>query len=171
MNKNELIAFADGTIANAGLVIEASDNYIKKIEMACLAAARIPSIFPCLGIVTSTFGNRSSPTSRSVMEFHNGIDIASGYGAKIKAAADGTVINSCYNGSYGYVVVINHANGYSTHYGHNSKLCVKNGQAVKKGDVIALMGSTGRSTGVHVHFEVLYNGVPINPYSIIKGGS
>ena len=167
----DILTLADMSIMDADLLISDAECYIKKIQLAQQAAARMPAIFPCLGIITSTFGRRNSPTSRGVIEFHNGIDISSAYGTKIKASADGIVTTSCYYGSYGNVVVIKHGNGYSTLYGHNSKLLVKKGQSVKKGDVISLMGSTGRSTGVHVHFEVLYNNTPINPYSIIKGGN
>ena len=89
-------------------------------------------------------------------------------GTRVLAVADGIVSHTGNDGGYGRLVEITHGNGYVTRYAHNAKLLVKPGQTVKRGDAIALMGSTGRSTGTHVHFEVLRDGRPMNPLSFVK---
>lgn len=100
---------------------------------------------------------------------HNGIDIAIPIGTPIYASDDGIVEKSGWNtGGYGYMVLINHGNGIKTRYGHNSKLFVSAGEEVHKGDVISLGGSTGRSTGPHLHFEVIVGGVVVNPFLYVK---
>jgi len=112
--------------------------------------------WPAHGLITSTFGPRWD-------EFHRGIDIAVPYGSVVRAAEDGVVTRSGWYYGYGRVVVIDHANGLTTLYGHNSRLLVSAGDRVEKGQPIALAGSSGRSTGPHVHFEVHVNGRPVNP--------
>ena len=94
---------------------------------------------------------------------HTGIDLAAPYGTPIKAAGDGRVVFADTKPVYGRTVIIDHGSGMITHYGHNSKLLVEEGEQVQKGDIIALMGSSGRSTGPHVHFALEYNGEFINP--------
>ena len=94
---------------------------------------------------------------------HSGLDIAAPKGTKIKVAASGTVTFSGYSGGYGNVVKVSHGNGIMTYYAHCSALYVKKGQTVTAGDVIAAVGSTGNSTGNHLHFEVVKNGVSLNP--------
>lgn len=98
---------------------------------------------------------------------HKGIDLAANKGTSIYAVADGTVTYAGYDSDYGYSVIIKHKNGLSTRYAHASKLCVENGQTVSQGDVIAYVGSTGYSTGNHLHFEVIVNGSRVNPISYI----
>ncbi|MEE1239649.1 MAG: peptidoglycan DD-metalloendopeptidase family protein [Acutalibacteraceae bacterium] len=98
---------------------------------------------------------------------HKGMDLAADKGTPIYAVADGTVTFSGYDKNYGYCVVISHGNGLSTRYAHASKLCVSSGQTVSQGDVIAGVGSTGYSTGNHLHFEVMVNGTRVNPISYI----
>jgi murein DD-endopeptidase MepM/ murein hydrolase activator NlpD len=102
------------------------------------------------------------------MEFHTGIDIANSYGTRIVATAKGVVTQTGYTNGYGNMVMINHGNGFVSIYGHNSSVSVEVGQTVEKGQTIARMGSTGRSTGVHVHFEIRQNGTAINPYNILN---
>ena len=116
-------------------------------------------VTPVSGIITSRFGNRESIRSSG----HTGLDIAAPAGTPIKAAADGTVLFAGYSGGYGYVVKLNNGNGVQTYYGHCSKLYVSTGEKVKAGDVIAAVGSTGNSTGNHLHFEVRVNGNEVNP--------
>ncbi len=115
------------------------------------------------GTITSRFGSRESIRSSP----HRGMDIAAPYGTSIKAAASGTVTLSGWNGSYGYCVKISHGNGTETVYGHCSSLLVSVGQKVSKGQVIARVGSTGNSTGNHLHFEVRKNGVLYNPQNYV----
>ena len=113
-------------------------------------------------VVTSEFGNRIDPITGQ-RDGHTGMDLAVPSGTPVRAALDGTVTLSQYYGSYGYCVMIDHGNGLTTLYGHNSRLLVSVGQTVQVGDVISLSGSTGRSTGPHLHFEVRVNGERTNP--------
>ena len=113
-------------------------------------------------VVTSEFGNRIDPITGQ-RDGHTGMDLAVPTGTPVRAALDGTVTLSKYYGSYGYCVMIDHGNGLTTLYGHNSRLLVSAGQTVQAGDVISLSGSTGRSTGPHLHFEVRVNGERTNP--------
>lgn len=125
-----------------------------------------PSIWPTEGFVTSKFGYRSSPfTGQS--SFHKGLDIAAPPGTPIYAPARGTVTAAGADGAYGLSVDISHGGGLSTKYGHMSKFVVKAGQAVERGQLIGHVGSTGRVTGPHLHYEVRINGVPTNPYAYI----
>ena len=120
--------------------------------------------WPVSGTITSRYGSRKMFGGTS---FHGGIDIANSYGTDIVAADGGTVIYAGWMSSYGYLVQIDHGNGYVTYYGHNSSLVVSVGDKVYKGQHIAEMGSTGRSTGNHCHFEVRYNGERQNPMNYL----
>ena len=113
--------------------------------------------------VTGTISSRYGVSSKIRVSTHTGLDIAAATGTPIKVVADGTVTFAAYNGSYGYLVKVDHGNGVETWYGHTSKMLVKAGQEVKSGDTIALVGSTGNSTGPHLHFEVRINGEHVNP--------
>lgn len=112
--------------------------------------------------ITSAFGKRNKPNAKAT-SVHRGIDIGVPMGSNVLAAEAGTVVTAGYNSSYGYYVTINHGGGYVTLYAHNSKLLVSKGASVKRGQVIAKAGSTGNSTGPHIHFEVMVNGVCQNP--------
>ncbi len=125
-----------------------------------------PSIHPTEGWLSSGFGYRISPFT-GLREFHKGLDIAGRKLTEIIATADGIVTFAGKNGFYGKMVKIDHGHGMLTRYGHLHKIMKKRGEAVKRGDVIALMGNTGRSTGPHLHYEVLLNGLPVNPKKYI----
>ncbi len=116
--------------------------------------------------ITSPFGWRTHPVFGS-QRFHSGIDIGADYGDTVAAADGGVVILSEWMGGYGKAVIIEHGNGISTLYGHNSELLVSEGQRVRKGEAIARVGSTGYSTGPHLHFEVRQDGSPVNPMSYL----
>lgn len=118
--------------------------------------------FPSNGYISSPYGWRSHPLL-GYRRLHTGIDFAAGYGSTIRAADSGTVIYSGWYGGYGKTVIINHGKGITTLYGHSSKLYVKSGASVKRGQAISAVGSTGLSTGPHLHFEVRKNGTPVNP--------
>ena len=123
--------------------------------------------------MTSGYGNRTyTMNGNQVSDFHQGIDlISSKYGTDyIVAFADGVVSYAGANGGYGNVVYIDHGNGYQTRYAHQKYLNVKVGQTVKKGDILGYMGTTGNSTGNHVHFEVRINGNTVNPYDYVFNG-
>lgn len=121
-----------------------------------------PSIWPSYGTVTSDFGYRRNPYGWG-SEYHPGLDIAAPYGSAVYATGDGTVIEAGWDGGYGKKVSIDHGYGFVTWYGHNSRLAVEVGDRVKKGQVIAYVGMTGRTTGPHVHYEVHVNGQAVNP--------
>jgi murein DD-endopeptidase MepM/ murein hydrolase activator NlpD len=114
------------------------------------------------GTITSPFGYRQNPFGGG-LEFHQGLDVAAPMGTTIRAAADGTVIQAGWFGGYGNFIVIDHGGGMSTGYGHCSQIFVSVGQKVQKGQAIGAVGSTGASTGPHVHFEVRLNGKPVDP--------
>jgi len=131
-----------------------------------LQSQTIPTGSPTLdGWVSSLFGKRTDPMTGRV-EYHDGIDYAGKSGSPILAVASGIVTWSGVRHGYGNIVEINHGNGYQTRYAHNKKNIVVVGEKVDKGQIIALMGSSGRSTGTHVHFEVVNNGKAVNPKRI-----
>ncbi len=126
----------------------------------------MPSIWPAEGNLSSVFGMRSSPfTGRGTM--HAGLDIANRPGTPIIAPAKGTVTFANWDGAYGHCIVISHGNGISTRYAHMLRYVVKEGQVVNRGDLIGHIGSSGRSTGPHLHYEVRVGGVPVNPMRYI----
>ena len=128
--------------------------------------ASVPSVWPTRGWVTSDFGSRLDPyTSERVM--HAGLDIAGPHGKEIVAPSDGTVVFAGLEGGYGNVLVIDHGYGIKTRYGHLSFIKVKSGEHVKRGDIVAALGNTGRSTGPHLHYEVRVNGIAQNPRKFI----
>ena len=123
-------------------------------------------IWPVNGVITSPFGYREHPIfGRQIL--HSGIDIGVDYGTPVHAADGGVVVEAGWISGYGYAVVIDHGNGTSTLYGHNESLAVSSGQSVSQGQVIAYAGSTGNSTGPHVHFEVRVGGEPVDPNSYL----
>ncbi|MDH5541583.1 MAG: M23 family metallopeptidase [Nitrospinota bacterium] len=125
-----------------------------------------PSIWPSKGWVTSGFGYRVSPFT-GLRELHEGLDIATQLNADIIATANGVVIESKRDSGYGNTIEIDHGYGIISRYSHNAVNLAKRGDRVKRGQLIARVGSTGRSTGPHVHYEVLLNGVPVNPFRYI----
>ncbi|MDP3048589.1 MAG: M23 family metallopeptidase [Thermodesulfovibrionales bacterium] len=127
-----------------------------------------PKGWPLMGNVTSSYGKRKHPVT-SGEDFHNGIDISASPGNPVTVTADGIVSFSGWNGGSGNLVVVEHGFGYSTFYAHNKMTAVKVGQRVKKGDVVSYVGSTGNTTGPHLHYEVWKNGSPVNPKSFIEG--
>ena len=126
----------------------------------------MPSIWPTEGYVTSSFGSRRSPFTGKT-EFHRGVDIANRRGTPIYAPANGTVTFVGGQNAYGNTIVIQHGNGISTRYAHLDRYAVKQGQLVKRGELIAYMGNSGRTTGSHLHYEVRTNGVNVNPMRFI----
>jgi len=128
--------------------------------------ASTPNIFPVQGWLSSGFGWRNDPFTHK-RAFHYGIDISAPWGTSIRAAAQGKVTSAGWNDGYGLTIEINNGYGYVTIYGHLSKILVKKGAWVNKGDIIGRLGSTGRSTGPHLHFEVHRNKKAINPLSLM----
>jgi murein DD-endopeptidase MepM/ murein hydrolase activator NlpD len=130
-------------------------------------ASATPSIWPIAGWISSGFGNRRDPFTGQA-DFHPGLDISGTYGQQVHAPADGVVTAAGYNGSYGNQIVIDHGFGLTTRYGHLSRFEVTAGQQVHRGEVIGYVGSTGRSTSSHLHYEVLMNGQLTNPLRLLS---
>ena len=126
------------------------------------STAETPNIWPVAGPISSYYGYRTSPGGIG-STFHEGVDIAGDYGTPISATAAGTVTQAGWVGGYGYLVEVKHADGIVTRYGHNSAVLVYEGQHVDQGSMIALMGSTGNSTGPHCHYEVRIHGEAVDP--------
>lgn len=129
-----------------------------------------PAGWPVDGHVTSPFGERDHPQSGEP-KFHTGIDIAAEPGTPVRSTADGIVSFSGWSGGGGNLAVIEHGFGFSTYYAHNRMVVVKVGQKVKRGDIIGYVGSTGNSTGPHLHYEIIRSGKVINPITYIQGRS
>jgi murein DD-endopeptidase MepM/ murein hydrolase activator NlpD len=127
----------------------------------------IPIGSPVEGKLTSTYGMRPHPVKKT-RKMHHGIDIGIARGATVRSVADAVVVKAEWMPGYGYTILLDHGNGYQTLYGHLSRIDVKKGQRVCRGQAVALIGSTGRSTGPHLHYEVRVKGKPKNPLPFIK---
>ncbi|MCX7779394.1 MAG: M23 family metallopeptidase [Negativicutes bacterium] len=163
---DELLALVNDLQANAKAREQSLKNLRDALSERNARLAATPSIWPASGEVTSRFGWRSSPWGWG-SDWHPGIDIANDYGTPIAATAAGEVVFSGWYGGYGQMIRIDHGNGIETVYAHNAENLVRPGQYVKKGDVIAYMGSTGASTGTHLHYEVRVNGTAVNPANFL----
>jgi murein DD-endopeptidase MepM/ murein hydrolase activator NlpD len=122
-----------------------------------------PTKRPVSGTISSDFGYRTDPMGGRNRQYHDAIDIRCPVGTNVYATGGGTVKTAKWSGSYGYLIIIDHGFGIQTAYAHNSKLLVSAGDSVDRGDIIAKSGSTGHSTGPHMHYEVRVNGVTVNP--------
>ena len=163
--ETELKQFTDANTAVASLYIEMplvknTKFTTKKQVDYTKTPLGIALAKPVNGVITSRFGRRSGGT-------HTGLDIATSSGTPIKAASTGTVVYAGYKGSYGNMVIIAHTNSVQTYYAHCSRIYVSEGQNVNQGDVIAAVGSTGNSTGPHLHLEIRVNGVAKNPQNYL----
>lgn len=177
--KTELLRQAEKDVAAYQKIYDAAEKAeqeeIKKQQAAMSSSAnqtkytggRFTWPVPSSSRITSYFGYRTHPVYKT-KKFHSGIDIGCGYGASILAAADGVVTVSQYNSSYGRYIIVNHGSGLSSLYAHNSSLLVSVGDRVTRGQQIAKAGSTGVSTGNHLHFEVRVNGTATNPLSYLQ---
>lgn len=152
----------DRLLEEAGYREESFRDLLEFLKKQKSILAYTPSIWPVRGWVTSEFGFRKSPfTGRR--EFHKGMDIAAKLGKEVVAPADGIVASVDREQGMGNTVQISHTNGLATAYGHLLKCAVRKGQVIRKGDIIGYVGNSGRSTGSHLHYTVLLNGVPVNP--------
>ncbi len=153
------------------LMISALDRQEKELDELLAKVSRnsdyfrcIPNLWPTTGELSSEYGYRDSPLRRGNKEsYHNGLDIANYSGTPILAAGDGRVVFANWKAGYGRMVIIDHGHGFTSEYGHLSAFMVKQGETVKKGEQIARMGSTGASTGPHLHFIIMKNGSPVDP--------
>jgi murein DD-endopeptidase MepM/ murein hydrolase activator NlpD len=174
--RQKAVQKAAGTSAHAKSVKAKASHVSKTSSSIKNSAARISLasrgttgslVWPLKGIITSYFGMRKDPITQK-RALHDAIDIAAPIGTDIKAADDGVVIFSSWKKSYGNYVKISHGNGVVTGYAHNSKILVSVGQHVSKGQIIAKLGTTGRSTGPHLDFGVIRNGIAVNPLMYLR---
>jgi murein DD-endopeptidase MepM/ murein hydrolase activator NlpD len=142
-------------------------RYVRRdVERQEELAAATPSIWPARGWLTGTFGGRSDPFTGEP-GFHQGLDISADKGDPVYATADGIVESASFASDYGNLVVLRHGFGLTTRYGHLSRFATTQGAHVKRGDVIGYVGSTGRATGAHLHYEILANGRLLNPLQLL----
>lgn len=163
---SSLVVRIDNAVAESELRQQGLLELWQRLSERESLVSSIPSTKPANGWITSKFGYRFSPfTGSKVM--HAGLDIAAPTGTPISAPADGIVSFAGYDSGYGKLVTIDHGYGLATRFGHTSQIYVKVGQRIKRGDPIAAVGNTGRSTGPHLHYEVRVNGAAVNPYKYI----
>jgi murein DD-endopeptidase MepM/ murein hydrolase activator NlpD len=141
------------------------DEYLSRLVNS---VAFTPMGYPRLSSITSAFGYRSDPFDTENAEYHPGIDFKGAKGDPVHVTADGKVVFTGWKGGYGNCIIVQHKNDFQTLYGHLSHINVNEGQAVNTGDVIGKVGSTGRSTGTHLHYEVRKGGKPINPVKFLS---
>jgi murein DD-endopeptidase MepM/ murein hydrolase activator NlpD len=146
---------------------EISDFYAQYLKKVAKNIAYVPLGMPYHGRITSTFGHRENPFGGANVETHKGLDIAAPYGSPVKAMAKGTVEFAGLRGGFGNCVMIKNGNGFETLYGHLSKILVKVGDEINIGEQIGKVGSTGRSTGPHLHYEIHRYGEKVNPQSFL----
>jgi murein DD-endopeptidase MepM/ murein hydrolase activator NlpD len=154
-------------IAELASAVGSRDDYMNYVEADVLQSSVLKDMLPnskpvSVAYRSSSYGWRIDPFNRN-RAFHEGLDFTAATGTKIRAAGDGIVTAAVHTPDYGNLVKLNHGAGLETRYAHASKLLVKSGDRVVKGQVIALVGSTGRSTGPHLHYEIRLNGTPLNP--------
>jgi murein DD-endopeptidase MepM/ murein hydrolase activator NlpD len=149
------------------------ENHLSLLEQFAIQQATrqqyTPSIWPVRGTITSHYGNRADPFSGDA-ELHLGLDISALFNAQVHAPADGVVIYAARKAAYGNLLIIDHGSGLTTRYGHLSRSLTTVGQKVKRGDLVGLVGMTGRTTAPHLHYEVRRNDRPVNPRSFLPRG-
>src|SRR5262245_23361429 len=156
-----------GVLRNLLQALESRLLYVRRdLERQEALAGATPSIWPTYGWLTGRFGQRSDPFTGEPA-FHQGLDISTEKGQPVYATANGVIDSAAYTGEYGNLISVRHDFGLSTRYGHLSRFNVKPGQRVSRGDIIGYVGSTGRSTGSHLHYEILASGRLINPLQLL----
>ena len=170
-NQN-ILASMEQTLSTIASELQSQENKLHTLDVMLTNRNLRAEVYPRgrpieKGWISSHFGKRADPFTGK-QEFHRGVDFAGKHYSNVVAVAGGVVTEADDRYGYGNLVEIDHGNGYVTRYGHNEKMTVEIGQTVKKGQVIAKMGSTGRSTGPHVHFEVLKNGARVDPMKFIR---
>jgi murein DD-endopeptidase MepM/ murein hydrolase activator NlpD len=158
-----------GALRDVLAVLESRLDTVRSgVERRQALASATPSIWPVVGWLSSPFGTRRDPFTGGA-DFHPGLDISADYGVPVHAPADGVVASAGPNGNYGNLIVIEHGYGITTRYGHLSRFAASAGDRVHRGEVIGYVGSTGRSTSSHLHYEILLNGQLTNPLKLLAG--
>ena len=137
------------------------------VPVADFARDTMPSIWPLRGRITAGFGQRLDPFSGEGA-FHSGVDICAPFGTRVEAGGDGIVLHAGWDSGYGNEIIVDHGYSMTTKYGHLSKIFVVVGQEVKRGEVIGAVGMTGKTTGPHLHYEVMVNNTPVNPMRYLR---
>ena len=149
--------------------LESSLDVVRNgVERRHALASATPSIWPVTGWLSSSYGYRRDPFTGGA-DFHPGLDISADYGEPVHATADGVVTSAGASGNYGNLIVVEHGYGITTRYGHLSRFAAVSGQQVHRGDIVGYVGSTGRSTSAHLHYEILLNGQLTNPLKLLTG--
>lgn len=161
-SNDNLSAKVAGFSRETAEVADATDSLVDLLAPHLDLLAHTPSIWPVKGFLASGFGHREDPIDGEPA-FHTGLDIAAPFGSPVQAPADGLVVETGWQQGYGNCIVISHGNGVATLYGHLSKILVKTGQKVKRWQKIGLVGTSGRTTGAHLHYEVHRQGRAVNP--------
>jgi murein DD-endopeptidase MepM/ murein hydrolase activator NlpD len=163
-------AFPERTLGLLRDLLDVLENRLAvvrtSVESQHALANATPSIWPVAGWLSSAFGARRDPFNGSA-DFHPGLDISANRGTPVFATAAGRVESASYHGNYGNSILIDHGYGISTRFGHLSGFAVRPGQHIRRGDVIGYVGSTGRATSAHLHYEVLLNGRAVNPMPLL----
>lgn len=159
--------YAFNLIRNSSLASFPSAPALGFAPTADFVRDTVPSIWPVRGRITAGFGQRLDPFSGEGA-FHSGVDISAPFGTRIQAGGDGIVLRAGWDSGYGNEIVVDHGYGMTTKYGHLSKIFVVVGQEVKRGQVIGAVGMTGRTTGPHLHYEVIVNDTPVNPSKYLR---
>lgn len=149
------------------LTEDSYEDLLFKLDHSLDIIKSVPLGPPVLGPITSLYGRRIDPINEEVA-FHSGIDISKKSGAEIMATADGKVVDKGYTEGHGNYVVVGHGKGFKTRYFHMQKSLVEKGAKIKRGQVIGLVGNSGRSTGPHLHYEILYNQKSVNPLKFVR---
>ncbi len=158
-----------GAIRELLTVLESRLDTVRNgVQRRQALAAATPSIWPVVGWLSSPFGTRRDPFDGGA-DFHPGLDISADSGVPVHAPADGLVASAASSGNYGNLIVIDHGYGITTRFGHLSRFAAQPGDRVRRGDTIGYVGSTGRSTSSHLHYEILLNGQLTNPLKLLAG--
>ncbi|MEP6924100.1 MAG: M23 family metallopeptidase [Pyrinomonadaceae bacterium] len=147
------------------------DTKIRNLEQSFRDSEHTPSIYPLIGKINDDFGSRRNPFGGSASEFHPGLDIDGEKGDVVIAPANGVVLKTGWTGGYGNMIEIDHGKGLTTRYGHLSQIDVEAGEEIERGQEIGKVGSTGRSTGPHLHYEVRIDGEAVSPHSFLPAGN
>jgi murein DD-endopeptidase MepM/ murein hydrolase activator NlpD len=160
--------YAFNLIRNSSLVpSRQSSAALGFVPVADFARDTMPSIWPLRGRITAGFGQRLDPFSGEGA-FHSGVDICAPFGTRVEAGGDGIVLHAGWDSGYGNEIIVDHGYSMTTKYGHLSKIFVVVGQEVKRGEVIGAVGMTGKTTGPHLHYEVMVNNTPVNPMRYLR---
>jgi len=154
--------YAFNLIKNSSLTPSRKPTTLGFFSSPDLGRDSVPNLWPVRGRLTEGFGQRQDPFSGEGV-FHSGVDISTAFGTKVECPGDGIVLSAGWDAGYGNAIMLDHGYGLTTRYGHLSKIFVVVGQEVKRGEVIGAVGMTGRTTGPHLHYEVIVNDTPVNP--------